>query len=82
MIPARIANATRTLGQPVDWDAETPVGTLWIRDEMVEGVNFMRSAWTPTPAELDRLRTGATVILSIAGVSHPVVNMEVGEPPA
>lgn len=78
MIPRRIANATRRLGAPKDWD-DTKNGAcaaLSIRD--VDGA--CESAWEPDPAELAKLSRGASVVLRVWG-GQPPVALYVEEPP-
>jgi hypothetical protein len=56
---------------------------LPVRDTRTEaGTPCMQSAWEPTPAELERLRAGAHVILTVLGRVHPTVRVEVGEKPS
>lgn len=84
MIAGRIPGATRALGAPAQWDdvaGELPCGTLPIRDEVIDGLPFMASAWLPTPEELARLNEGASIELRIFGRGHPVVSVGVGEAP-
>lgn len=84
MIPGRIPNATRYLGAPVDWkpDTDGPCGYLAIKDQPSDtGLNYMISAWEPTPDELKRLNEGARVLLWIAGTSHPPVMVTAGSSP-
>ena len=78
-----LADATRRLGAPQQWNHESDgiCHTLEIRD--ADG--WMVSAWRPTDAELTRLNDGAPVYLWIAGTVHPVVALFVAEqapPPA
>lgn len=42
---------------------------LPIRDETVDGVNMMHSAWEPTPDEIERINAGAKIIVSVIGTS-------------
>lgn len=78
MIIRRIQGTTRVLGKSQGY-----LG-LPIRDELIsEGVNgpgtpAMVSAWEPTPDELARLRSGATVYLRVLGTVHPPVMLSVG----
>ena len=71
MIARRIAGATRRLGAPIGWDDERDgrCHALSIRD--VAGA--CESAWEPTPAELDILNAGGSVILRVAGGQPPVL---------
>lgn len=84
MIVERIADATRVLHKPADWDdkANGRCGGLPIRDEIINGVPFMASAWSPTPEELARLNAGAVIHLYVAGQVHPPIAMNVGVAPA
>lgn len=71
MIPRRIANATRNLGAPGDWD-ESKHGKcthLWVR---VQPGGLFESAWEPTPEELKILNEGGSVVLRVVGGQPPV----------
>lgn len=79
----RIENATRVMGS-----SQEEYRGLPIRDEVITCpeplgmVRAMRSAWFPTPAELEALAAGAPVYLVVLGTAHPPVMLEVGEAPA
>lgn len=75
----KIANATRNLGKPLDWDDEKygPCGSLPIRDGKYNGVPAMTSAWKLTPAEIEALANGAELHLMVVGEVHPPVAMYV-----
>lgn len=79
MIVARIRGATRTLGKTQGF-----IG-LPIRDEKVimngHVVNVMESMWEPTPAELELLKQGGKVMLTLMGDQHPPVRLDVSVPP-
>lgn len=75
MLIARIEGATRVLGKSQGY-----LG-LPVRDESVEGVPCMVTAWEPSPDEIARLVVGAPVYLRVLGSSHPPVAMEVGTVP-
>lgn len=77
MLPVRIACATRVFGPPQDWDADLrgPCLNLAIRDEVIEGANYMTSRWEPTPVELALLMAGGVIELRIMGVTHPVISL-------
>lgn len=70
MLIARIEGCTRVCGQSQGY-----LG-LPIRDEQIidnasgEVVNMMHTAWEPTPDEIEKLRNGAKVIVSIIGMCH------------
>ncbi|MDP2495894.1 hypothetical protein Q8W25_17835 [Shimia thalassica] len=68
MISLRITNATRILAKDQD-----EYNQLAICDQKVDGVNRMISVWEPTPAELDQLINGGSVVLTILGTAHPPV---------
>lgn len=74
MIALRIPNATRRLGQPVDWNEEVDgvcVGLDVIIEPYGGGYAFV-SAWEPTPEELAALNTGGSVRLRCVGGQPPV----------
>ena len=75
MIPARIADTTVVIGEPIGWDKDRdgPCAGLPIRISMSEGHPIMESAWEPTPAELAALNNGGKVYLRVVGSSHPPV---------
>lgn len=83
MIIGRIQGATRVLGKPIDWDQEHPdtsCGSLPILDVGPEhGGPFMVSAWFPSPEEVERLRAGQPIYLSVYGSVHPPVALWVPE---
>lgn len=83
MQPAIINGATEAPGQPKGWDSERSgaVSALFIRREVDGGVPWMRSAWDAEQKEIGLLLAGAKVVLGVAGVQHPVVNMRVAELP-
>lgn len=82
MRPQRIEGATRVVGESQGY-----IG-LPLRDETFDcpvngpGTPQMVTAWEVMPDELERLREGASVILSILGTTPPPLLMEVGEAPA
>jgi hypothetical protein len=78
-----IQGATRFLGAPKDWDkSKGHCGTLPIRDMPTDIGNAMVSAWLPNRDEIVALACGGPLYLHIYGVTHPVVGLSVGEPPA
>lgn len=81
MIVKRIANATRELGKPADWNEQTDAHcqTLPIRDVEIEGIRFMLSAHEPTPEEIAAILAGQPIILGIQGMTHPVCFLAVGD---
>lgn len=68
MQPMRIQNATRVLAKDQDEYMQ-----LSIRDDSIDGQNFMTSIWEPTPQELEHLVNGGSVKLIIMGTIHPPV---------
>lgn len=76
MLPMRISNATRVLGESQD-----EYHALTIRDEMVNGINYMTSLWEPTPQEIEHLMKGGHVKLTILGTGHPPVIITTQGPP-
>lgn len=75
MIVGRIENATRVLGK-----AQGYAG-LPVRDQSVDNVPCMVTAWLPTPEELAALNAGASVHVLILGVVHPPIKVDVGPTP-
>lgn len=71
MIPNRIEGATHRLGKPQGWEGDEERGCahLWIRKD---GDVFM-SSWEPTPKELEILKAGGSIRLSIVGGQPPVM---------
>lgn len=78
-----IQGATRFLGAPKDWDkSKGHCGTLPIRDVPTDIGNMMVSAWLLGRDEIVTLARGGPLYLHVYGVTHPVVGLSVGEPPA
>lgn len=69
MNPTHIPGANRVLGPPKDWDAERqgPCDPLPVLDTG----EFFQSAWIPDPVEIDCMRAGAPVIVTIWGRALP-----------
>lgn len=76
MIPRRILNASHWLGAPADWkpDSDGDCGHLAIRTQgdPRRGTGWCESAWEPTPAELEQLNAGGSIILRVVGWQPPV----------
>lgn len=83
MHAGRIANATRSLGAPKDWKVEERghCDSLAIRDELTTAGQGMTSAWFPTLEEIERIRKGAPIYLTVISDVHPPVAMSVGPSP-
>ena len=65
-------NPTRVLAEEQDEYQNLP-----IVDIKVNGVDYMVSCWEPTKDELKMLNKGGFITLSIMGMSHPPVMLEV-----
>lgn len=76
MIPRRILNAQHWLGAPAGWkpDTDGDCGHLAIRTngDPRRGSGWCESAWEPTPAELEQLNAGGSIILRVVGWQPPV----------
>ena len=76
MIPRRIMNAVHWLGAPAGWKPESDgdCGHLAIRTsgDPRHGRGWCESAWEPTPAELEELNKGGSIILRILSWQPPV----------
>ncbi len=82
MLPGKIENHTAKFG-PHEAMPDAKCGTLFIRLELIDGLQFMRSAWYPTNAELAAINAGAPIILGISTPNaHPVVHLEAGRLPS
>lgn len=83
MRPAHIPGHTNILTAPTNWnkDEAGPCGSLYVRAEKIDGVNFMRSAWDVEVMEALRMACGSRMVLGISGSVHPVVHMEIGALP-
>lgn len=76
-----IQGHTRRIGAPANWDHEKNgiCHTIEVIDQADEqGINWMQTAWMPTPEEMKQLNDGFPIILSIAGTRHPVVSLQIG----
>lgn len=84
MLPVPLTDKTRSLSPPSNWDAETSGEclTLEIADREHDGSNWMYSAWSLEPGELQALADGSPLFLRIASTQHPVVSLFVQDPPA
>jgi hypothetical protein len=66
---ARIIGSTRTLGKSQGFEG-LPIRDEFLHDNGVK-IHVMISAWQPTPEELADLNAGASVLLSVMGMSAP-----------
>lgn len=74
MFILRIKGWTRELGKSQGYKG------LPIKDGFTaSGSAVMTSAWQPSPDELERLASGAPIILSVLGTAHPPVLIHVGK---
>ena len=76
MIPRRIMGASHWLGAPAGWkpDKDGDCGHLAIRTvgDPRHGSGWCESAWEPTPAELEQLNAGGSIILRVVSWQPPV----------
>jgi len=73
MIIARIEGANRVCGKSQGYMG------LPVRDEIVDGVNIMHTAWEPTPEEAEAIYHGAKIIVSVVGTSPQPIMLGVGK---
>ena len=78
MMPLRISDATHFLGAPKGWEPEKDGRCSHLAVRRIDDV--WQSAWEPTPAEIEMLNAGGTVVLSIVG-GQPPVSLSVEMPP-
>lgn len=77
-----IAGHTRILGRSQNYRG------LPVKDEIVtdgasgQRVNQMTSVWELNPDELEMLKAGGKIYLSVFGTDHPPVLLNVGPAPA
>lgn len=80
MIARRIRGATHVMGAPQGWDMSRhwPCDSLYVRREG----DVVCSAWEPTPAEIETLIAGGSIVLRIVGGQPPVsLAVELAEEP-
>lgn len=68
------------LGAPEGYDPRTAphdVGALPCSRILDNGVPAFQSFWKPEPEELEALNKGLPVMLTVLGLGHPVVRIEV-----
>lgn len=81
MMIGRIEGCTRVLGKSQGY-LGLPVRDLVIADAVNgPGTPAMETAWLPTPAEIEKIRAGAPIILRLIGSGHPPAMIDVGEVP-
>lgn len=72
MTPVEISNATRVLAKDQD-----EYLNLHICDQVVDGQNNMISLWQPNADDLEMIKNGGLIKLSIVGQIHPPVWVEI-----
>lgn len=80
MEPREFEGQTQILEPPGDWDNSTETnkcGKLPIARVIFDSMPRMLSIWKPTDEELVQLNSGMSVRLSIIGVTHPPVWLDV-----
>lgn len=79
----RIQGYTRYLGRPIGWEPKEQghCGNLAVRDNDTSAGPGMTSAWEILPEELERLKAGAPILLTVLGTVHPPVAISVGTSP-
>lgn len=66
------------LGAPAGWDqAALTIDALPITRTTYDGVDAIVSFWRPTPEEIEALKNGAVVMLSVIGGGMPPVALGV-----
>jgi hypothetical protein len=72
MIPVRIYNANVTYVSPNNWDEKKngKCNDLHVRFNPLE--RTFQSAWEPTPAQLDLIKKGGKIVLTVWGSQPPV----------
>ena len=66
------------LGAPAGWDQKTlPCNALAVTRTDWDGVPAVVSFWTPTPEEIEAIKAGQPVMLSVVGNTMPPVALMV-----
>lgn len=78
----RIHDHTRVIGKPDDWDdslGECP--EVFVRDELIDGLHFMQSAWIAEAQEVGWMLAGGTLNLAISAPQFPLARIGANLPP-
>lgn len=68
----------RIIGAPVDWDhSRAACPGLPVTDREMFGLPVMVSFWKPTEEEIEALKAGAMIALTVVGAVHPPVGMHI-----
>ena len=75
-----IPGFTRKMGPPEGWDAERdgPCATLYIRDSVISGIQYMVFALEFLPHEIEQMQKGESVKIGIAGNQFPLMFTHIG----
>lgn len=85
MKPIKPEGSNLDLGKPADWDEERDgqcSSLPALRTHDGRGHLVIQTTWEPDAEELAALNAGAPVVLTVWGVSHPPVALDVGPVPA
>ncbi len=75
MRPLKNRYCNRSLAKPADWDVKRD-GTCNTLPCCADGGSF-HSWWLPNPAEVESIRAGRPIMLTVFGGSHPPVAVSV-----
>lgn len=75
-----IENHTRVIGKSQGY-LGLPLRDVVVNCTVSGEVPAMQTAWLPNPRELELIAAGAPIILTILGVQHPPVLVDVGAAP-
>ena len=75
MKPLKLLNATATLGKGQDEYEE-----LDVVESITDGAICQTSVWEPSEAEIEALKNGGRVQLSVLSCTHPPVMIVVQDP--
>lgn len=74
----RHTSCNGVLGAPAGWDQEQlPCDAVAITRSTVEGMPCVSTFWRPTPEEVEMLKAGGLVVLSVIGHTMPPVMLDV-----
>ena len=79
MIPVKTARTTHDLGRPATWNEERDGKCMSLPVVRDNAENVWMSYWQPSPQDVEKLRNGAMIKLTVFGIGQPPVAIEVPE---
>ncbi|MHA7322847.1 hypothetical protein [Burkholderia pseudomallei] len=79
MTPIKTARTTHDLGRPVGWNDDRDGKCKSLPVVRDNEQNVWMSYWQPSQEDIEKLRNGATIKLTVFGIGQPPVAIEVPE---